>query len=200
MTTPNKAGQPKFTLDRHTAIPALVGRHHDFLIITGLSNTTKDVAAMTQDGAHTVGLGTGMGGACMVGYGLALAQPKKQVLVVTGDGEMLMGMGSLATIALKSPSNLSIICVDNGHYEETGHQPSHTSQGVRLDKIAEGAGLTNIRVVETEDALPDAARAIRAGHSTAFILLRVKPGDGPVCKRNMQPAEIRIRFRTALLG
>lgn len=190
----------KFLLDRHTALPALIGRHEDFLIVAGLSNTTKDVAALTGDGDHTFGLGGAMGGACMFGLGLALAQPQKRVLVVTGDGEMLMGMGSLATIAVHNPPNLSIVCVDNGHYEETGHQPSHTSQGVRLDKIADGAGIRNIRVVTREADIPDAARAVRAGGGTAFVVLRVKSGDGPSCKRNMQPAACRLRFRAALLG
>jgi thiamine pyrophosphate-dependent acetolactate synthase large subunit-like protein len=192
--------KPNYTLNRLTAVPALIGRHEDFLIIAGLSNTTKDVAALTGDGAHTFGLGTAMGGASMVGLGLALAQPKKRVLVVTGDGEMLMGMGSLATIAIQKPRNLVILCVDNGHYEETGHQPSHTSQGVQLDKIALGAGIGVVRVVDVEADIAETARVIRAGEGPVFVLLRVKPGDGPACKRNMQPAACRIRFRSALRG
>jgi thiamine pyrophosphate-dependent acetolactate synthase large subunit-like protein len=189
-----------YTLKRHTAVPALIGKHEDFLIIAGLSNTTKDVAAVTGDGAHTFGLGTAMGGACMVGLGLALAQPRRQVLVVTGDGEMLMGMGGLATIAIQKPRNLSIVCVDNGHYEETGHQPSHTSQGVHLDKIALGAGIGIVRTVDVEEEIAEAARVIRAGEGPVFVLLRVSPGDGPACKRNMQPASCRTRFRNALLA
>jgi thiamine pyrophosphate-dependent acetolactate synthase large subunit-like protein len=190
----------KYVLDRHTAIPELIGRHEDFMIVAGLSNTTKDVAALTGDGNHTIGLGTAMGGAAMVGLGLALAQPSKRILVVTGDGEMLMGMGSLATIAILNPPNLAIICVDNGHYEETGHQPSHTSRGVFLDKIAAGAGIRSIRTVNTEADLADAKPVLREGKETVFVLLRVKAGDGPACVRNMQPVEIRARFRAALLG
>jgi phosphonopyruvate decarboxylase len=190
----------QYVLDRKMAIPALIGRHEDFLIVTGLSNTTKDVAALTNDGSHTFGMGTGMGGAAMLGLGLALAQPQKRVLVVTGDGEMLMGLGSLATISMLNPPNLAIICVDNGHYEETGHQPSHTSRGVFLDKIAAGAGLREIRTINTEADLKEAVPVLRAGKHAAFVLLRVKAGDGPTCARNMQPAEIRVRFRTALLG
>ncbi len=77
-----------------------------------------------------------MGGACMIGLGLALARPDKRVLVVTGDGELLMNVGALATIAVINPPNLAILCVDNGHYGETGYQKSHTSLGVDLEKIA----------------------------------------------------------------
>ena len=75
-----------------------------------------------------------MGAACMMGFGLALARPDKHVLVVTGDGELLMNLGSLANIAVFNPSNLSIVCVDNGHYGETGYQKSHTSLGVDLER------------------------------------------------------------------
>lgn len=189
-----------FVLDRRTAVPALIGRHEDFLIVAGISNTTKDVAALTGDGHHTFGMNGAMGAATMVGLGLALAQPKKRVLVVTGDGELLMSVGSLATVALLNPCNLSIVCVDNGRYAETGNQPSHTSRGVRLDRIAAGAGIRTVRVVNTEEDLTHAARVLRRGDGTAFVLLRVKEGDGPAALRTLQPAICRARFRAALLA
>src|SRR6201998_1165574 len=126
----------EFFLDRCDAVPALIGRHEDFLIVSGLAGTSRDVAALTQDGAHTYTMAGAMGGACMIGLGLALARPDKRVLVVTGDGELLMNIGALSTIAVLNPANLAIICVDNGHYGETGYQKSHTSLGVDLEKIA----------------------------------------------------------------
>src|SRR6266496_5970264 len=88
-----------------------------------------------------------MGGACMIGLGLALARPDKRVLVATGDGELLMNLGALATIAILNPANLAIVCVDNGHYGETGYQKSHTSLGVDLEKIAAGSGIRRTRTV-----------------------------------------------------
>src|ERR1700681_5093328 len=91
---------PNFLLDRIKAVPALVGKHQDFLIVTGLAGTSRDVAALTEDGAHTYTMAGAMGGACMIGLGLALARPDKRVLVVTGDGELLMNIGSLATLTL----------------------------------------------------------------------------------------------------
>ena len=91
-----------------------------------------------------------MGAACMIGLGLALAQPKKQVLVVTGDGDLLMNVGALATIAVMNPPNLAIVCVDNGHYGETGWQKSHTSLGVDLEKMAIGAGIKRTMTASQE--------------------------------------------------
>ena len=141
-----------------------------------------------------------MGGACMIGLGLALARPDRRVLVVTGDGELLMNVGALATISVMNPPNLAIICVDNGHYGETGYQKSHTSLGVDLDKIAAGSGIKVTRTISVEQELPDASRLLREGNGTVFVLLRVKPTDPPAFKRNMDPAICRVRFRTALLG
>src|SRR5712691_5090934 len=135
------AQAPDFALDRRQAVPALIGRHEDFLIVTGLAGAAKDVAALTADGAHTFTMAGAMGAACMMGLGLALARPERRVLVVTGDGELLMNVGALATIAVMNPPNLAIVCVDNGHYGETGYQKSHTSLGVDLEKIAAGAGI-----------------------------------------------------------
>jgi thiamine pyrophosphate-dependent acetolactate synthase large subunit-like protein len=186
-----------FILDRVTAIPALIGRHQDFLIVTGLAGTSKDIAALTNDGAHTYTMAGAMGGACMIGLGLALARRDKQVLVVTGDGELLMNIGSLATIAVMNPPNLSVICVDNGHYGETGYQKSHTSLGVDLEKIAVGSGIKRTLTVETESELAEGARLIREGNGSSFVLLRVKPTEPPKYKRDLDPANGRTRFLAA---
>jgi thiamine pyrophosphate-dependent acetolactate synthase large subunit-like protein len=190
----------EFVLDRCDAVPALIGRHEDFLIVSGLAGTSRDVAALTQDGAHTYTMAGAMGGACMIGLGLALARPYKRVLVVTGDGELLMNIGALSTIAVLNPANLAIICVDNGHYGETGYQKSHTSLGVDLERIAAGSGIKATRAVSSENELADGARLLREGNGTAFVLLRVKPTDPPAFKRNMDPSACRNRFRSMLIG
>jgi phosphonopyruvate decarboxylase len=189
-----------FVLDRIEAVPALIGWHEDFLIIAGLAGTARDVAALTKDGAHTYALAGVMGAACAMGLGLALARPDRRVLVLTGDGELLMNIGTLATIAVLNPPNLSIVCVDNGHYGETGYQKSHTSLGVDLEKMAIGAGLKLTRTIRGAAELADGARLLRDGNGTAFVLLRVKPTDPPTYKRNLDPAMGRLRFRQALLG
>jgi len=194
------AAAPHFVLDRVTAIPALIGRHQDFLFVTGLAGTSRDIAALTGDGAHTYTMAGAMGGACMIGLGLALARRDKQVLVVTGDGELLMNIGSLATIAVMNPPNLSVICVDNGHYGETGYQKSHTSLGVDLEKIAAGSGIKRTLTIEKEDEISAGARLIREGNASSFVLLRVKPTEPPAYKRDLDPATTRTRFRAATLG
>ena len=189
-----------FVLDRCEAVPALIGRHEDFLIVSGLAGTSRDVAALTRDGAHSYTMAGAMGGSTMIGLGLALARPDRRVLVVTGDGELLMNVGALATIGVLNPANLAILCVDNGHYGETGYQKSHTSLGVDLEKIAMGSGIKATRTISGESEIADGARLLREGNGTAFVVLRVKPTDPPAFKRNMDPAACRHRFRAALLG
>src|SRR5262245_59749676 len=136
----------------------------------------------------------------MIGLGLALARRDRRIMVLTGDGELLMNLGALATIAVLNPPNLSILVVDNGHYGETGYQKSHTSLGVDLEKIAAGSGIKRTLTVGQESEVAEGARLIREGNGTAFVLLRVKPTEPPAYKRNFDLAECRVRFRTALLG
>src|SRR5919205_1621129 len=193
-------GAPDFILDRCTAVPALIGRHEDFLIVTGLAGTAREIAALTNDGAHTFTMAGAMGGATMIGLGLALARRDRRVLVVTGDGELLMNVGALATIGVVNPPNLAIVCVDNGHYGETGYQKSHTSLGVDLAAIAAGAGIPAVRTVMQESEIAEAAALIRQMDGPAFVLLKVKPTDPPRIRRSMDAAWTKHRFRDALLG
>jgi thiamine pyrophosphate-dependent acetolactate synthase large subunit-like protein len=198
--TSGVTGRPKAVLSRRTAVPALIGQPDDFIFVTGVGAASRDVAAMTNDGPGAFTLGGAMGGASMVGLGLALAQPKKRVLVVTGDGELLMSVGSLVTIAVLNPPNLSIVCVDNGVYGETGNQVSHTGRGVGLDKIAAATGIPVVLTVNTDADFAEGAQALRQGNGTAFVLLRVTQDEPPQVGRNMDAAFCRSRFRTALLG
>ena len=191
------AAAPSFVLDRRQAVPALIARHQDFLIVTGLAGTSRDIAALTDDGAHTYTMAGAMGGASMIGLGLALARPDKRVLVVTGDGELLMNVGSLATSADLNPPNLSNVCVDNGHYGETGYQRSHTSLGVDLERIAAASGIKRTVAIEQESELAAGARLIREGNGASFVLLRVKPTEPPAYKRDLDPSTCRTRFRAA---
>jgi len=192
------AAAPKFLLDRAEAVPKIIGRHEDFLMIAGLAGTAKDLGTLTRDGAHVYALAGVMGAACAMGLGLALARPDRRVLVATGDGELLMNIGTLATIAVLNPPNLSILCVDNGHYGETGYQKSHTSICVDLEQMAQGAGIKATRTVGIEAEIADGARLLRQGNGAAFVLLRVRPTDPPGYKRNLDPAACRERFRGAL--
>jgi thiamine pyrophosphate-dependent acetolactate synthase large subunit-like protein len=194
------AAAPGFVLERSEAVPKLIGRHEDFLLIAGLGGSARDVGAVTGDAAHVYSLGGAMGAPCMMGLGLALARPDKRVLVVTGDGDLLMNVGALATIAVIDPPNLAIVCVDNGHYGETGWQKSHTSLGVDLEKMAAGAGIKRTQTVAVEADIAAGARLIREGNGTAFVVLRVRPTEPAPFRRNFDASFCRDRFRTALLG
>jgi len=109
------------------------------LLVTGLGSTTWDAASVGDDERNFYLWGA-MGAAAMIGLGLAIAQPDRRVLVVTGDGEVLMGLGSLATIGLQRSANLAIAIFDNGRYAETGMQASHTAAAVELIGVARACG------------------------------------------------------------
>ena len=186
-------------LKRRDVADALLAERRELLVVAGLGSTAWDCTA-AGDHPLTFPLWGAMGQAAMIGLGLALARPDRRVLVVTGDGELLMNLGALATIAVVNPPKLAILCVDNGRYEETGGQWSHTSRGVDLAGIAAAAGIAGTRTVETADQIPAAARLLRRGGGTRFVLLRVKPGEAPAVRRVLDAAACRTRFRQALLG
>src|SRR5262249_53933567 len=129
----------RLMLERRQFVARLLADRGELLVVSGLGSPTYDVAAWGEPPLNLFLWGA-MGGAAMVGLGLALAQPDRAVAVITGDGEMLMGLGSLATIGVKQPKNLSIIVLDNAHYGETGMQPSHTKAGIDLVAMGKPGG------------------------------------------------------------
>lgn len=135
-------------LDRREVVSTLLADRKDALVVAGLGASTYDLAA-AGDNARNLYLWGAMGGAVMMGLGLALAQPKLPVVVVTGDGEMLMGMGSLATVGLQKPANLSILVLDNEAYGETGGQVSHTSAAADLVGVARACGIADSKAIST---------------------------------------------------
>jgi thiamine pyrophosphate-dependent acetolactate synthase large subunit-like protein len=189
---------PKYELDRIDAVPKIIGKPGDMLFVAGLAGTSKDLAHITNDGPNFYGMAGAMGAAVSMGLGLALARPDKKVVVATGDGELLMNIGALATVSVMNPPNLSILCVDNGHYGETGYQLSHTSLGVDLEQMAIGAGIKSTMTVESEDQIAAGARMLRESNGTCFVLLRVKPTDPQKFKRDLDPAATRVRFRLGM--
>ena len=185
-------------LDRNHAVPKLVGDPKDFLIIAGLAGTAYEFASMTNDGDNLFALGGAMGAALSMGLGLALAQPKRRVLVATGDGELLMNVSALATVGIMKLPNLSILCVDNGHYGETGFQTSHTNLGVDLERMAIGAGISSTMTVQREDQLAAGAKILRESNGTSFVVVRVSTEDPPKDKLSLDAGPNRTRFRRAL--
>ncbi len=183
-------------LDRKQAVPALFPTHDDLLIVTGLAGAAKDMAALTGDADYLFTQAGAMGSASMIGFGLAMARPDRKVVVVTGDGELLMNIGCLATIAVHNPPNLSIVCVDNGHNGETGYQKAHTSLGADLEAMARAAGIASAMTVNTKADLATGRDLLHGpANGTRVVILRVKPSDPARFKRNMHGDECRVRFR-----
>ena len=135
-------------LDRRQVVASLLADRKDAIAIGGLGASTYDIAA-AGDHDRNFYLWGAMGGAVMIGLGVALAQPQLPVVVITGDGEMLMGMGSLATVGLQKPGNLTIIVLDNEVYGETGGQASHTAAGADLVGVAKACGIANVSTMTT---------------------------------------------------
>jgi thiamine pyrophosphate-dependent acetolactate synthase large subunit-like protein len=186
-------------VDRRDAVAAILRAREHALIVTGLGSPTWDVAA-TADSPYNFYLWGAMGGAAMVGLGLALAQPSRRVVVITGDGELLMGLGSLATIGVERPSNLSIVVIDNERYGETGMQPSHTGRGVNLAAIARAAGFPDAETVATAQELDASLPVIYGGTGPVLRVVKVLANQPPLTVPLRDGTHIKNRFREALLG
>lgn len=183
--------------DRRAFVAKLLAATPDALVVTGLGSPAYDVFA-AGDRDKNYYLWGAMGGATSLGLGLALAQPDKSVVVVTGDGEQLMGIGSLGTIAVKQPKNLTIIVLDNGHFGETGMQRSHSSLGADLVGIAKGFGISNAFSTSSVDLVGEIAQGINARRGLAFVQVFIEADEPP---RALPPRDgpfIKNRFRTAL--
>ena len=188
------------SLDRKKAIPILLGDTDRFFIISGLAGPAKDIGFLTKESSNTFLFGGAMGGALPTSLGLALARPKDTILCVSGDGDVLMSMGSLATIATMKPKNLIIICVDNSLYLETGGQKSHTGLGVDLDVVSQGCGFLKTKTITNEDELLHGARLVNNNfNGPTFILLRVNQSKPPQYSRNWNASQAKIKFRQNLL-
>ncbi len=184
--------------ERRAAMATLLaGRSDDLLVVPGLGSTAWDLAA-AGDNDRNFYLWGAMGGAAMIGLGLALAQPKRRVAVITGDGEMLMGLGALATIGIQRPANLAVIVFDNGVYGETGLQPSHTQGGVDLLKVAGACGIGPCLDVRDDAALADLALRLKGFSETLFARVSIDPSAPPRVLPLRDGVAIKRRFRAAL--
>lgn len=186
-------------LDRRKVTADLMRALPDALAISSLGSATYDLAAATGDRARNFHFWGAMGGALPCALGLALARPQDRVLALLGDGELLMGMGALATVAQHDPANLAIIVLDNGRYGETGGQASHTALGADLTAIAKGCGITDSAAVATETELAAALKRIAApAKGAAFLAIRVAAEELPRVLPPRDGVYLKERFRQAL--
>ena len=184
-------------LDRRAAVKILLAKRGDLLVVCGLGSPTWDVAAAGDD-ARNFYLWGAMGGAAMIGLGLALARPERRVLVVTGDGEMLMGMGALATIAVQRPPNLAIVVLDNGAFGETGMQESHTARTTDLAAVAKGCGIALALDIDDEAGLARLGALLHGANDTLFARLRISATDHPRVMPEKDGVAIKERFKRAI--
>lgn len=184
-------------LDRRAAIGTLLEQRGDLLVVTGLGSTTWD-AASAGDDERNFYLWGAMGAAAMVGLGLAIARPDRHVLVVTGDGEMLMGLGSLATIGVQRPPNLAIAVFDNGRYAETGMQASHTAEAVELIGVARACGFKETFDISDELGLREFADRLAAPATTLFARIAIRADEPPRVLPPRDGVLLKNRFRRAI--
>jgi thiamine pyrophosphate-dependent acetolactate synthase large subunit-like protein len=185
-------------LDRRRAIATLLATRSDKLcIVTGLGSTTYDVASVRDDDRNFYLWGA-MGGASLVGLGLALARPDLRIAVITGDGEILMGLGGLATVGAQRPPNLAIVVFDNGVYGETGMQASHTRGGVDLAAAATACGIELSLDVADETQLAKLAEHLRTFDRTLFARVRIAADEPPRVLPTRDGVELKLRFRRAI--
>ncbi len=171
----------------------------DALLITGLGSPCWDAAAAGDRDTNFYVWG-GMGGAAMMGLGLAIAQPARRVLVITGDGEMLMGLGALATIAVQRPKNLSVIVMDNERYGETGMQATHTHYGVDLAGMAASAGFTLTATITRTKTLSEFIPKIYRADGPVFCSVKVDDAKLPMVLPERDGSWLKARFRKAVVG
>jgi thiamine pyrophosphate-dependent acetolactate synthase large subunit-like protein len=186
-------------LERRAVTRQLLRSRGEALVVTGLGSSTYDVFA-AGDSPLNFYLWGAMGSAAMVGLGLANAQPGRRVVVITGDGEMLMGLGALATIGVRRPANLAVVVIDNGLYAETGMQRTHTAHGVDLAGVARAAGFAAAETVRSGAELDAFERSLYAAPGPTFGAIKVAPEPTKIELAPRDGPYLRSRFREALLG
>ena len=189
----------KAPLRRREVVTALLSDRGGLLVVAGLGSTAWDITA-AGDTPLNFPLWGAMGNAAMIGLGLALAQPARRVLVITGDGEMLMGLGSLATIGVQRPANLSVVVIDNERYGETGMQATHTAWGADLAKVALACGFKSAKQIREAGRLAALRAAIHGGKGPHFAQVKVLAEKLPLVLPPRDGGLLKSRFRKALLG
>ena len=187
------------TLDREWVAKQLVAESGDFLVVTGIGNTSSNVARAGDRDLNFYVMGA-MGSAAGVGLGLALAQPTRPVIVVTGDAELMMNVGILATIGVQQPKNLSIVILDNEQFGETGQQTSHTAHGIDIAAMALACRFAGAVTVREKAQVAAVAVRTRQMNGPFLAVAKIRPGRSPSCIITKSGEEQKIRFRRAVLG
>ena len=186
------------TLERRAAVAALLKDRGELLVVAGLGSPAYDLHAAGDSDANFYLWGA-MGSAALIGLGLAQAQPQRTVLALTGDGEQLMGLGGLATIAVANPKNLVLAVIDNGHFGETGMQPSHTGRGLDLAAVAAAMGFAATRTVADFAGVASLRAALHApAAGPRLFVIKVAAENPPRSLPARDAVYLKNRFRARL--
>lgn len=192
-----KSSTVDLKLDRREVVRELLRDRGGMLVVAGLGSSTYDLFA-AGDHDRNFYLWGAMGGAAMIGFGLALAQPSVPVLVITGDGEQLMGLGAIATIGVQKPKNMTVVVLDNSHYGETGMQASHTGLGVNLPEIARNSGFDWTDSVSTMAGVSAIRERLHRKDATGFVSVAIAATELPRALPSRDGVYIKNRVRASL--
>ena len=186
-------------LQRRYVVAELLKDRADAVVVTGLGSPTYDVAEVSPSERNYYLWGA-MGGAASMGLGLAQARPSNRVAVITGDGEMLMGLGSLATIGAKQPENLAILVIDNEAFGETGGQASHTGLTTNLAAVALACGFRKVLTARKHEELAEIRQLMLEEKGPVLAVLKTRAGELPRVLPERDGHAIRLKFKQALAG
>ncbi len=182
-------------MKRYDALKRIVDSLSNELVVCNLGSPSRELYSISDRNSNFYMLGS-MGLVSSITLGIALAQPKKRVWCIDGDGSLLMNLGSLSTIANNQPNNLMLIVIDNSSYGSTGNQKTYTSGKTNLETIAEGAGFESITVIEKEEDIVPSLKSLGIG--CHFVLIKTQPGNAQVENVPLLPEEIKKRFMKSL--
>ena len=188
-----------FALHRRQILKAALAERGDALMVTGLGSATWDLASL-GDRPENFYLWGAMGNSVMIGLGIATARPDRRVVVITGDGEMLMGLTSLTTIGARRPQNLAICVLDNERYTETGRQPTATGMGTDLAGVAAACGFPVARTFKTEQDVAELGALLFKQAGPVMAVVKVVDESLPMAVPPRDGGYLKTRFRSHLLG
>lgn len=194
---PEREDKGGLMLFRRDAVHKILEKRENSAVVTGIGNASHDVASAGDHPLNMYLFGV-MGGAVMTAFGVALAQPERRVVVITGDGEVLAGIGSLATVGVERPSNLSIIVLDNQVYGATGGQLTHTAAGVDLVGIARASGVVNSVLIRDQKGLEGALPQVYEKPGPYLAVVKVSPQSAPRVDVPKDGTFTARRFRSAI--
>jgi phosphonopyruvate decarboxylase len=198
MSKTPKAGVPSSNkLQRRPFVADVLKHRGNGLVVTGLGSPTWDLSAAGDRPDNLYSWG-GMGLAVPTALGLAMAQPDRRVLAMTGDGELMMGIGSLAVVADQAPQNLAILVLDNEHFAETGRQKGLTGNRVDLCAVAKGFGIRETMLVTEDNQKEALGRFLFGAQGPVLAVAKIAITEDPWRLPEKDSAAIARRFKIAL--